>query len=235
MSSRACPKCQTPLAVDQVECPRCRTRDDPDQPLHASEEGSDTRDHSAPDTKQIPVAAGSIDPVKHRLTSFEAYVLSLVDGLADIETLANIAGLQAVEMQTLLQSLAERGVLKLVEPAAPPKTVLGKVPTAKVVTFRQPAKAPSEQLPPLQRAIELENKGQLKAAIQVLETALASSTEPAPLYNRLALVLVKDTGDFARAESLLRKAIELAPKRELYKRNLAQLLEQAKQQQQRPP
>lgn len=228
MPSRACPQCQTPLTPDQVDCPSCGAHDDPNEPLHTSE-GSDTQDFSAPDAKKIPVVEGSIDPARHPLTSFEAYLLSLVDGLADIETLGGIAGLQTIEVQSLLQSLADRGVVKLVEPAAPPKAVLGRMGTAKVVTFRQPSKPPAAQLPPLQQALELESKGDLKGAIQVLEAALRGSTEPAPLYNRLALVLVKDRKDFSKAESLLRKAIELAPTRELYKRNLAQVLEQAKQ------
>jgi tetratricopeptide (TPR) repeat protein len=212
------------LNADQTDCPRCGAHDDPNEPLHASD-GSDTQDFSAPGANKIPVVEGGIDPVKHHLTSFEAYVLSLVDGLSDIETLGQVAGLQTIEVQSLLHSLADRGVVKLVDPAAPQKAVLGKMATAKVVTFRQPTKPPSAQLPPLQQAIELESRGDLKAAIQILEAALTGSTEPAPLYNRLALVLVKDRKDFTKAESLLRKAIELAPTRELYKRNLAQVLE----------
>ncbi|MGC4116381.1 MAG: hypothetical protein QM765_17755 [Myxococcales bacterium] len=207
------------MNADQRACPRCGAHD-PHPPA---------QNLGAPDPTWIPVVEGVLDLAKHPLTSFEAYVLSLVDGVADIETLAGITGKQTAEMQSLLSSLAGRGVLKLVESAVPAKTVLGKMGTAKVLTFRQPTKPPTSQLPPLQQAIELENKGELKAAIQVLESALAGSTEPAPLYNRLALVLVKASQDYTKAESLLRKAIELAPTRDLYRRNLAQLLEQSKQ------
>jgi len=70
----------------------------------------------------------------------------------------------------------------------------------------------------LEVANALERRGDVAAAIQVLERAIAGSRTPAPLYNRLALALVK-RGDLTRAGALLEKALALEPSNQSYRRN----------------
>lgn len=65
-----------------------------------------------------------------------------------------------------------------------------------------------------------ERGGDTERAIQVLERAIAQVKEPAPLYNRLALILINQRRDFHRAEALLTKATELAPDNKVYQQNL---------------
>lgn len=231
MDSRTCPTCQSELSPDQASCPRCGAADAPAAaPQGAAEAVPDAP--AAADEKLVPAVVGEIDPVKHALTSFEAYLVSMVDGVSDVETLGQVVGMQTVEVLTMLRSLEDRGVVTLAAaaaPAPPPpqKAVLGRMSTTKMPAFRvkQAAKKPKYDVPPLEQAIALEYKGDLPAAIKVLQDALEFADEPAPLYNRLALMVVKQSKDFKKAESLLRKAVELAPKRDLYQRNLAKVLE----------
>jgi len=77
---------------------------------------------------------------------------------------------------------------------------------------------------PLQEAIQLEQNGDLQGAIELLEEAIERSKEPAPLYNRLALVLIKERRDFDRAEELLERAEKLDPVNRTYQSNLQKVL-----------
>ena len=76
----------------------------------------------------------------------------------------------------------------------------------------------------LQEAIQLEQQGNLAGAIELLEVAIEHSKEPAPLYNRLALVLIKERRDYERAEELLEKAQALDPTNRTYQSNLQKVL-----------
>jgi hypothetical protein len=72
----------------------------------------------------------------------------------------------------------------------------------------------------LERAVAFERSGDIERAIQVLERAIAQVKEPAPLYNRLALILINQRRDFRKAEALLTRATELAPDNKVYQQNL---------------
>jgi len=99
-------------------------------------------------------------------------------------------------------------------PPAPPPVVH----TPRVRPMPPPPKPPAA-VSPLQRAIELEKAGDIDRAIEVLERAVAKSRDPAPLYNRLGIVLLKERRDFARAEKYLEKARELDPDNSVYEQN----------------
>ena len=78
----------------------------------------------------------------------------------------------------------------------------------------------------LQKALRLEQNGQLDEAVKELERAIGSSPDAAPLYNRLSIVLARDQGRFNKAEELLQKAIDLDPGNEVYRRNMLKLVAQ---------
>lgn len=76
----------------------------------------------------------------------------------------------------------------------------------------------------LQVALRMEQGGRLDEAIRFLEKSIAQSPEAASLYNRLGIILMRERADYRRAESLIRKAIELAPDNTIYSTNLQQVL-----------
>ncbi|MER2561486.1 MAG: tetratricopeptide repeat protein, partial [Myxococcaceae bacterium] len=76
----------------------------------------------------------------------------------------------------------------------------------------------------LQVAIRMEQNGRLDEAIRYLENSIAKSPDAPSLYNRLAIILMRERADLRRAEQLLQKAAELAPGHEVYEKNLAAVL-----------
>jgi hypothetical protein len=185
-----------------------------------------------PDLKGIPMVLGELDPAKHTLSSFEAYVVSLTDGVSNLEQVGEAAGLLPVEIQSVIHSLVVRKVIRVeraqTAPAPPERSTLGRMQTVKKLSFKtSPPSQPPQPVAPLQQAISLEKRGDLKGAIEVLERAIAGSSQPAPLYNRLALVLVRERRDFAAAEGLLTKALELEPKNSIFEENLCRVHELA--------
>ncbi len=85
----------------------------------------------------------------------------------------------------------------------------------------------------LQVALRMEQGGRLDEAIRFLEKSISQSPEAASLYNRLGIILMRERADYRRAESLIRKAIELAPENTVYTTNLQQVLSQAAMRSQR--
>ena len=78
----------------------------------------------------------------------------------------------------------------------------------------------------LQVALRMEQGGRLDEAIRFLEKSIAQSPEAASLYNRLGIILMRERADYRRAETLIRKAIELSPENTVYSTNLQQVLSQ---------
>ncbi len=76
----------------------------------------------------------------------------------------------------------------------------------------------------LQVAIRMEQNGRLDEAIRYLENSIAKSPDAPSLYNRLAIILMRERADLRRAEQLLQKANDLAPGHEVYEKNLAAVL-----------
>jgi type IV pilus assembly protein PilB len=179
-----------------------------------------------PDLACIPVVVGELDPTRHALSSFEAYVVSLIDGVSSLEQVGEAAGLLPVEIQSVIHSLAVRKVVRAEKAApAPERSTLGKMQPVKQISFvSSPSQPP---IAPLQQAIALERRGDFNGAIEILERAIAHANHPAPLYNRLALVLVKERRAFAAAEALLTKALQLEPKNAVYEENLFKVHELA--------
>ena len=78
----------------------------------------------------------------------------------------------------------------------------------------------------LQVAQQMEQAGRLEEAVSYLERALDRHPDAAPLYNRLATILMRDFEDFARAEELILQALRLAPGQPMFTRNLNQVRQQ---------
>jgi tetratricopeptide (TPR) repeat protein len=76
----------------------------------------------------------------------------------------------------------------------------------------------------LERVVALEQRGEVQRAIQLLEAGIARVEKPAPLYNRLALILVDQQRDYRRAEALLQKAVNLEPGNTVYQQNLFRVI-----------
>ena len=76
----------------------------------------------------------------------------------------------------------------------------------------------------LQVALRMEQGGRLDEAIRFLEKSISQSPDAPSLYNRLGIILMRERGDYRRAESLIRKACELAPDNTVYETNLQQVL-----------
>jgi hypothetical protein len=77
---------------------------------------------------------------------------------------------------------------------------------------------------PLQVALRMEQNGRLEEAIRYLEKSIAQSPDAPSLYNRLAIILMRERADLRRAEQLLQKAVELAPENTVYDTNLKAVL-----------
>ncbi len=76
----------------------------------------------------------------------------------------------------------------------------------------------------LERVVALEQRGEVQRAIQLLEAGISRVQKPAPLYNRLALILVDQQRDYRRAEALLQKAVSLEPGNAVYQQNLLRVV-----------
>jgi hypothetical protein len=94
-----------------------------------------------------------------------------------------------------------------------------------------PPPAPSKPASPvsrtedlLQRAVRLEREGQVDKAIELLKRELARVHAPAPLYNKLALILVNQRKDYTQASELLEQAVELEPNNPVFQQNLLKVV-----------
>lgn len=87
--------------------------------------------------------------------------------------------------------------------------------------------------PTLQVALRMEQGGRFNEAIRFLENAISKSPDAPSLYNRLAIILMRERADFRRAEAMMRKAVELDPENRVYAMNLTQVLSRAAMKSQR--
>jgi tetratricopeptide (TPR) repeat protein len=99
--------------------------------------------------------------------------------------------------------------------APPPSAPLRPSPEAE----RQAASA-------LQIALRMEQGGRLEEAVRYLEKSIAQSPEAPALYNRLAIILMRERADLKRAEALLQKAVDLDPGNEVFAKNLKHVVSQ---------
>jgi hypothetical protein len=120
--------------------------------------------------------------------------------------------------------------LPIVLPPAPPPSRPSMASQASVVPPVAPPPSPtaseasahSEDI--LQRAVRFERDGQVDRAIELLKRGLAQVTAPAPLYNKLALILVNQRKDFLQAAELLERAVELEPHNPVFQQNLLKVV-----------
>jgi hypothetical protein len=177
-----------------------------------------TRPFAIPaDDRDVPRITAGLDLGSISLTEFDAYLLSLMDGRATVAALKSDSRLTSIELQSVLHSLQDRGLIELAEKPQP-----RRFPKDGPAPARQHDSSPPSSAfeSPLQKAIALEASGQIGKAIRVLEGAIARSDDPAPLYNRLAIALIKERRDFDRADELLTKALALDPVNDVYRANL---------------
>lgn len=265
-----------PTVIRALLCPEpTLSRQVPRPPPAPAEAGLATGRGTITRTRVFTVPAGAddlpalllgLDLRQQALSSFEAYIISLIDGRTTVEQLRMMAALSKIEIQSILRSLLDREIIKLceappkpkpraAEPPSRPPPLPEDLPASRPVVLkasgpRPPAQEPSPPLPryspprapprlerrpvpqpapqpafnPLQKAIELERSGDYAGAIRVLELAIARSDDPAPLYNRLAIAVVKERRDLSAAEELLQKALALDPDNEVYRQNLMKVL-----------
>lgn len=97
--------------------------------------------------------------------------------------------------------------------AAPPSPAPPAAPS-------KPAEVRTEADTLLQTAVAMERRGDLDGAIYILKKGISQLKEPAPLYNKLALILIHQRRDYRQAEELLHKALELEPENQVFEKNL---------------
>jgi type IV pilus assembly protein PilB len=76
----------------------------------------------------------------------------------------------------------------------------------------------------IQRAVQMERSGRIEEAIELLEAGISKLSKPAPLYNRLGMILLNQRQDYARATKLFQKAADLEPDNSTYMMNLYTVL-----------
>ncbi len=198
-----------------------------------------------------PEVAASLE-IARSLSEFEAFMVSFIDGRMTVGQLSEASGLQAIEVRSVISSLTDRRVVRLREPPPPPPAIpLNTPPVPRpdglkarprppppIVKQESPRASPGPLQPrhlssqaqlenSLQAALALERRGEIDGAISVLRTAISRSPNPAPLYNRLALVVLNQRKDTREAEALLQKAIELEPENAVFQTNLIKVIEYA--------
>ncbi|HEX8703109.1 MAG TPA: tetratricopeptide repeat protein [Myxococcaceae bacterium] len=114
----------------------------------------------------------------------------------------------------------------VVAPVAPPPP---SKPASRAGAVASPAHSSASSAPErledlLQRVVRFEREGQVDRAIELLKRGLAKTSAPAPLYNKLALILVDQRKDFTQAAELLKRAVELDPRNPVYPQNLSKVM-----------
>ncbi len=249
----ACPHCGAPSTPSDFQCPRCelllvRSPDDlpprdnvsivrallsiPERegvraaPPAPPQEKTRVSPYAKPGSRppSIPVITGGLDATRNPLHPFEAYILSFVDGRTSLDDLVHITGLADVELLAVFESLGERGLTRLVP--------IGEAQAASVARSGanvpwQEAAGPSmdgKALSILQRVVQLERDDRINEAIELLMKGISELAQPAPLYNRLGLILVNQWRDYARAAELFRRAAALDPDNSVHVMNLQSVL-----------
>ncbi|MCP3168515.1 GspE/PulE/PilB domain-containing protein [Myxococcus qinghaiensis] len=240
----ACPHCGAPTLPKDFQCPRCElllVRHVEDLPprdnvslvralLTQPERNGTSGTPRAPQTEATrasafdaptgganarPFLVGGLKIANLKLSPFEAYVLSLVDGHTSLADLSLITQLAEVELRALFASLEERGVTQLYEVAPPTAR-----PAPRPVTQAPVPRAEDANEDLLQRVIRMEQEGRWSEAMELLERGIGLLPSPAPLYNRLGMIVVNHHRDYARATALFQKAADLEPENNLYTMNL---------------
>ncbi|MCY1031829.1 general secretion pathway protein GspE [Corallococcus sp. BB11-1] len=84
------------------------------------------------------------------------------------------------------------------------------------------AEDPREEV--LQRVVRLERAGKMAEALDLLERSIALLPQPAPLYNRMGMIVLNHQRDYTRASAFFQKAADLEPENSVYTMNLYSVL-----------
>lgn len=130
------------------------------------------------------------------------------------------------------RSLAKRSVLDALKQVPRRDATKSTMATPVAAAASQRDDAPKRRAdlaaePALQVALRMEQHGRGDDAIRFLEHAVAKSPDAASLYNRLAIILMRERADYRRAETMLQKALRLDPANRVYATNLRQVLARA--------
>jgi len=200
--------------------------------------------HDPSRAKLVPIITGGLlGFVEKPLNPFEAYVLSFVDGRTALSDIARVTNLADVELHAIFESLCEREITQLMSgPEKPALKPVAKAASTPAPAKSQPPPPPMPTAPPvpeaappiaksadpsdgvIQRAVQLERSGKVEEAIEVLEQGISKLPQPAPLYNRLGMVLLNQRKDYTRASKLFQKAADLDPDNNTYMMNLYTVL-----------
>jgi hypothetical protein len=188
----------------------------------------------------IPEPVAGLDLRTKSIHPFEAYVAALVDGHHEVRELAAAASLGVPELVAVLWSLADQGVIRVDGPATPavPETASAQSDLPVRAPDPLPAPAPTRAEPPhlapvpeeaqpaavLSRAGEHERAGDVDGAIEILHRGIERVRSPAPLHNRLALILATHRRRYGEAEQHLRLALKLEANNVVYNANLLKVL-----------
>jgi type IV pilus assembly protein PilB len=204
----------------------------------------------APVPALIPSILSGLDLAEKPLNPFEAYILSFVDGRTPLADIGRVTNLSEVELRAVFESLSERGVTRVdraedkkpapapqarsakpappVQAATPPPTATPPPPPVRETPApsASPAVAKGDAATDsiLQRVVQLERSGKMQEAVELLEQGISQLRNPAPLYNRLGLILLNQQRDYVRSAKLFQKAADLDPDNSIYMMNLYSVL-----------
>lgn len=160
----------------------------------------------------------------------ERGVTKLVGTLASEESEARgeVAAVPAQEVRAAPAPVAPTA--QAVRGAARPQAPQPSVTLSAALTARPPAvpaPAPRDEdtrEEVLQRVVRLERAGKLAEALDLLERSIALLPQPAPLYNRMGMIVLNHQRDYARASAFFQKAADLEPENSVYTMNLYSVL-----------
>ncbi|RKH95192.1 general secretion pathway protein GspE [Corallococcus sp. AB038B] len=116
-------------------------------------------------------------------------------------------------------------------PGAKTQAPMPSVSLASALTSKPPPVAPAPvarkedaQEEVLQRVVRLEQAGKLAEALDLLERSIGLLPKPAPLYNRMGMILLNHQRDYERASAFFQKASDLEPENSVYTMNLYSVL-----------
>ncbi|MBZ4335454.1 general secretion pathway protein GspE [Corallococcus sp. AS-1-12] len=127
-----------------------------------------------------------------------------------------------------------RGEPKTAPPA--PAAKVAAAPAAPAARAQAPRQAPmpspvapaarkeDAQEEVLQRVVRLEQAGKMAEALDLLERSIGLLQKPAPLYNRMGMILLNHQRDYERASAFFQKASDLEPENSVYTMNLYSVL-----------
>ncbi len=268
-AAQKCARCARPVRATQVQCGGCGLilDDQENESGWASDEPSVVRRliadsggrlegpsepltqpravvfHPAARTDSVPRLISGLDILERPLSEFEAYVAAFVDGALTVSEVAREARISAVETESVLLNLVERGILEFGPPAPEPRTQPATIPARLLAEAEARSAAQSRRTPSvaprsepavrtrnvLELALALERSGALREAIALLKEEIARAPNAAPLLNRLAATLLAEK-EYPEAEALLKRATELEPANDVYRMNLESVRARA-----RPP